>query len=110
MLELEVRRCLVDTVQATWTRPHDNVACLPDQYQMGSFVLFLHLIHLLSLFWLKHLLLRQLAAVLDPICALSQPHFYEDDLPQLRLVAIESRGKPLQARHQTRSIHKSALH
>jgi hypothetical protein len=48
MLELEVRRCLVDTVQATWTRPHDNVARLPDQYHMGSFVLFLHLIHLLS--------------------------------------------------------------
>jgi hypothetical protein len=39
----------------------------------------------------------------------AQPQFQCDDLPQLGLVAIESRGKPVQPRKQARAIHKSAL-
>src|SRR6266478_5579438 len=35
-------------IGATDTRAHDDVICIPDHCQLGSFISFLHLIHLLS--------------------------------------------------------------
>lgn len=48
ILEFEVRSTQVRHVVPTHTGAHDNVMRFPHQSQFGSFILFRHLIHLLS--------------------------------------------------------------
>src|SRR5215510_10957607 len=57
LLEFEIGSKLLRIVIATKTGTHDELICLPDQRQFGSFKFFLHSTHLLSIFSFQMLLL-----------------------------------------------------
>jgi hypothetical protein len=76
-------------VNATNTAARDDLICVTDQSQSGSFESFLHRIHLLSLWFCLENLLRTECAVFVLIGTIMQPQFEDDDVPQLGLIAVK---------------------
>jgi hypothetical protein len=63
LLKFEIPFRFVGKVDAAGQGTHDNLICLPNQRKFGSFILFLHSIHLLSLYRLQSPLSRRLPNV-----------------------------------------------